>query len=329
MSSEDDCAQRCEVRRDQVDEAAAEWAVRLARGALNAVEQRRLSIWLAECSEHRRVLEEALSVWERLDDLAAREVVPAPPTLRPGRSSLTAMAMAACLAMAVWISAALWMGDLSDAVAALGADHHTGAGEWREVALPDGSLLRLGPRTALSLRWSDDVRGVDLARGQVMVSAAPRAGAETRPFVVYSAEGRARALGTRYAVSRDGGEVDVVVLEHEVEVSAGPDDRRVVVAPGQAVRYGGQGPAPVRAVDAGLETAWADRRLVFDRTPLAKAARELEKLRGGRVVVADAVLASRVVSGVFDAADPDGALSVIAEVLGARVVRGPLVAVLY
>lgn len=318
--------------QDRIDQIAAEWAVRLAGGPLSGDERRRLDDWLAQCPRHGEALDEAGTAWSHMGAVARRGPFPAPGPARFVSSRRVFPALAACLALAVWAGGALWRGGLSEAVGALAADYRSGPGELRDVTLPDGSVLRLGPRSALSLRWSDEVRGIELRQGQVHVVAAPRTGPETRPFLVYSAGGGARALGTRFTVRRDASGVEVVVLEHQVEVASGEGEGagRVVVSPGQAVRYGdGALSGPVRRVSSDLAAAWTEGRIVFDRTPLAEVAAELERLRGGRVVVADSALASRVVSGVFDASDPDGALATIGRVLGIKVVSAPLLTVLY
>ncbi|EPL8686531.1 TPA: FecR family protein, partial [Pseudomonas aeruginosa] len=100
------------------------------------------------------------------------------------------------------------------------ADHATGKGEVRILRLVDGSEVELDAQSAIDVAYDSRERRVRLLEGSAIFRAAPRAGRETRPFVVESAGGSTRALGTRFLVSRnDDGSVQVGVLEHRVAVA--------------------------------------------------------------------------------------------------------------
>ncbi|MFO6380697.1 FecR family protein, partial [Pseudomonas aeruginosa] len=93
------------------------------------------------------------------------------------------------------------------------ADHATGKGEVRILRLVDGSEVELDAQSAIDVAYDSRERRVRLLEGSAIFRAAPRAGRETRPFVVESAGGSTRALGTRFLVSRnDDGSVQVGVL---------------------------------------------------------------------------------------------------------------------
>jgi transmembrane sensor len=136
--------------------------------------------------------------------------------------------------------------------------------------------------------------------------------------VVAAANGTARALGTRFHVRHLPSAIEVSVAEHDVEVALeerNGEPNRVVLSAGRSIRYSADGLGPGYSVDTAQAMAWREGRMVFDHAPLAEVVAELNRYRRGRIVIADGTLASRAVSGVFHAADPDGALATIGQVL--------------
>ncbi len=314
-------------QEDAIDTAAADWTARLALGPLDAAGQRDLDRWLAENPRHGLAFVEARRTWDRLGALRRG---PAP---LGARRRWPAWAQAGALAASVLILAGggrFWLGD---PLILLQADDRTAPGEQKRVTLADGSSVDLGPASAIALQYGPGERRVELLSGEAYFTVAPMTGPEHRPFVVAAANGTARALGTQFMVDRVPDAVDVTVAEHQVEVNlAGPGETRAerVLSPGQSVRYAGSGFGPVHGVDLDQATAWQHGRLIFDHQPLGDVVAELNRYRRGRIVIADAALAGRTVSGVFETRDPDAALATICRVLGARRVSlPPLVTLIY
>lgn len=340
-----DAIDRDAIDQDEIDSGAALWMARLGDASLSEADRRALDRWLAEDPRHAAAFAEAQAAWALMNDVAASpgalvraptpsrsaEVIPLRPPPERWRPAvwLRAAAMAASLLILI-AGAVLWLGD---PMVMMAADHRTQPGERRVVALPDGSTVELGPASAIALRYTAAERRVELLSGLAYFTAAPRQGEERRPFVVEAAKGTARALGTQFTVDRFSDSVEVVVVEHEVQVAATAADgreRQVVLSPGQSVRYAGAGLASTQAVNLDQALAWRRDRLVFDRVPLDHVVAELNRYRHGRIVIGNGALASRTVSGVFDTADPDAALAIIARELGARTASAPpLVTLLY
>lgn len=326
-------------RQDEIDETAALWVARLAGGPLDAADRRALEQWLAEDASHAGAFTEAQAALGMMDafthtpDMLQVDLPPPAPasSLAPAQRThrwrrLTALAASAMLLIA---GALLWTGD---PLLMMAADHRTAPAERRTVTLPDGSVVELGPASAIALRYDDEQRKVELLSGVAYFIAAPRMGAEQRPFVVAAASGTARALGTQFAVDRFADSVEVVVVEHEVAVAvADPNGQSttVVLSPGQSVRYAADGLATPRATNLDQALAWRRDRLVFDHVPLGDVVSELNRYRRGKIVIGSSSLAQRQVSGVFDAVDTDAALAAISRELGARTASAPLVTVLY
>lgn len=289
-----------------IREQAAEWAVRDSAGPLSDEQQRALEQWCAADPRHAQAYEFARTTWADLGSLA--QIVPpvrraSPSTLArpvPRRSRLrrAMTGVAALLVLAFGVAQAPQL--LLD----WRADYITAAGEVSRVTLPDGSLVDLDSRSAITLAFDDRERRVHLLAGEAVFSAAPVSAHERRPFVVEYAGATTRALGTRFVVGQAGEGGWVGMLEHRVAVdlltppARGRADQ--VVEQGQSVRYdhvSGVRPWPeqnlLRATD------WERGVLVFERQPLAEVVARLNRYRPGRLMVVDSQLAQREVSGVF------------------------------
>ena len=329
-------------RQDRIDTIATDWAVRLNGGPLSDAERRTLAAWLAASPAHAAAFDEARSAWAKMD--ALRQAPGAlladgsgttPSARHPARGSrrrfswAPAGALAAGLILAVAVGR-LWLGDPH---VLLAADHRTAPGERSVVTLSDGSTVELGPASAVDLRFGDDERRIDLLAGIAYFAPTPTDGGEQRPFIVQTANGSARALGTAFMVRRVGKAVEVVVAEHDVAVTLEATARRddgVTLSPGQAVRYDETGLGEVGAVNLDHAMAWRRDRLIVGRVPLSDVVAELNRYRRGRIVIADAALASRRVSGVFDMSRPDAAVAAVVRALDiAAVSLPPLATVLY
>ena len=181
------------------------------------------------------------------------------------------------------------------AAASLGvADISTGAAEMTTVQLGDGSVVRLAPASHLRVAQSDSTREVTLdGRAFFVVAKMP-----DRPFVVHTPAGSARVLGTRFELATTDKDLRLVVVEGRVALTAGTN--RVEVAGGEQSGVRNQQTlAPTPVADASTMEQWVGKFLVFQSTPLRDAAREIERVYGARVSVADSVLARQTVQATF------------------------------
>ena len=142
-----------------------------------------------------------------------------------------------------------------------------------------------------------------------------------------SAGGRAQALGTRFVVGREDAEQAWVgVLEHRVAVSAGGEP--LVLEAGDSVRYDHTG-IERQQLDLRRATSWQRGLLVFDRVPLAQVIEELNRYRQGRILLTNAQLGQRQVSGVFRLDSLDDALATLTAELHVQRTDLPLLSLIY
>ncbi|MBI2306275.1 MAG: FecR domain-containing protein [Rhodocyclales bacterium] len=195
----------------------------------------------------------------------------------------------------------------------LAADVRTAAGQWETRTLSDGTRLALNGASAVNLRYDENRRSVELVQGEILVDVARDA---TRPFLVETAHGSIRALGTRFVVKREDGATVLSMLESRVAVqsAAAPAASREarVVGAGERVRLTPAGIAPSEAIDPrSLADAWQFRQLVVDRHPLPAVLDELDRHRRGRIHHDRAQLEGLVVSAVLPLDDPERALQLL------------------
>lgn len=198
------------------------------------------------------------------------------------------------------------------------SDYHTAAGEQLSVDLADGSRLTLNTDTALTVRYSDSRRQIELLRGEAYFEVAPN---KNRPFVVDGGQAAARAVGTAYGVRKQANDLRVVVSEGTVEVAA--DTAKTLVHAAEQAEYRQGRLQTVAKLDNDDALAWRRQQTVFHRQPLTQVLQEVNRYRHGRIVAVNPQLAERVVNGVFNNSDPDAVVAALTTTLQAKALQMP------
>ncbi|CAM3945684.1 Histidine kinase [Bordetella tumbae] len=184
------------------------------------------------------------------------------------------------------------------------ADESTRIGESRHVTLPDGSRLVLNTGTAINVRYDANERRVVLLHGEILVTTAADAAPHGRAFLVETAHGTLRALGTRFLVRQDGDDSELQVYEGAVEVRATRNDSVAqVIHAGFRVRFDDMRITPAGPAQETSAT-WTRGMLVATEMPLRQFLQELSRYRRGHLGCEDEI-ASLPVSGTFPLADTD------------------------
>lgn len=192
------------------------------------------------------------------------------------------------------------------------ADYRTGTGEVRHIVLDDGTRVTLGTASAIDVRYDARQRQVTVRGGEIMVATAPD-GAR-RPFVVRTAQGGLRPVGTRFTVRQDDGQTRLGVFEGAVDILPErlPGAPRRVRAGEQAV-FGSERVGAIEQLPAGAD-AWTRGMLVAHEMPLSRFVAELARYRPGRLAC-DPAIAQLPVSGVYPLADTGQVLDMLARTL--------------
>ncbi len=199
------------------------------------------------------------------------------------------------------------------------ADYMTSTAEIRRVTLSDGSEIILGPDSAVAIDFTDARRTIALLAGMAYFDVARDA---ARPFSVLSGDLAAMALGTAFDVSNDAGFVSVSVDRGTVEAKAADSGLRLGerLNPGDWITFDNASHGVVRGTrEVSQIAAWREGMIVAERETVSAMVARIARWQPGSVVMADPFLGSRVVSGVFDLADPVGALEAVVRPFGAKV----------
>lgn len=200
----------------------------------------------------------------------------------------------------------------------LEADLRTGAGEQKQVQLPDGSTALLNTDTALAVDFTADYRLVRLIQGEAQFSVRPE---QSRPFRVGSLMGVSETVQSIFTVEALDGLTTVTTQAGEVRVAAPIADPRadeyplqsVVVSQSEQTSYlENQQPSPPTRVDLDTLLAWQKGRLVFDGKPFERAVREVSRYLPERVIIASAKRDNTPISAAFSTSEPIAALHALA-----------------
>ena len=201
----------------------------------------------------------------------------------------------------------------------------TAVGEQRSVVLEDGSRISMNTQTDISIRYSDHMRLVVLRKGEAVfdVSKDP-----LRPFRVLSNDTVAEAIGTSFNVYQKNDATIVTVVEGQVAVtgetakvlsaSTTADisgiEHVALQAGAQVVVNKGGFIAGRQKVDPHKVTSWTSRRLIFEGETLENVTREMNRYNKNKVLLADAALNDRKISGTFRIDDPETLLAFLSKV---------------
>lgn len=301
-------------------DAALQWLVRI-NGQPEQARCAAFRRWLLADPRHPVAYEQAQALWTHSapaaatladeDRLALQHYLDrmTPPAIRrPRRRRAGALAMAACLIMAIGMLVGWqpghWLLDLR-------ADYSTSA-ERREVTLPDHSAVTLDAHSAIAVHFDKGQRRVRLLHGAAFFKVTHTG----EPFVVQAADGQVRVLGTEFEVREQGAATQVTVRAGRVAVrpAKGAVAREVIA--NQQVSYSAGQVSHTLSVDSEQRLAWREGWLTYSQAPLAQVVEELGRYYPGHIVLLNETLGHREVSGSFPIAEPLQALDSLGAVLG-------------
>ncbi len=196
----------------------------------------------------------------------------------------------------------------------------TAYGETRRFTLPDGSEVTLNAHSSLRLPrfgFGDKSRTVWLT-GEAAFTV--RHTATNQRFIVHTNRGLdVEVLGTEFNVYDRPGGTKVVLSKGAIQLSyrnAAKTVHQLRLKPGDAVSLNTAGKLEQsRLPEPAVSTAWREHRFVFKSTSVSEIAELLRDNYNLEVVLKNPDLASRTVSGSFQADDADEFLQVVAELL--------------
>lgn len=320
----------------RIERAAAEWLARRDSG-WGDTDQAEFDAWLAESTAHRVAWLRLNAAWQRSDRLKALGAG-LPPGQVPERGRYTRPSLntpvaedatavreekssrshrwrhfATAAAALVLTASAAWVWWLYGAEEQ--ARYYTGLGSMQEILLADGSQATLGSASHMEVTVSRNRRRVDLEQGEAYFNVVHDPG---RTFEVHAAGRRVVAVGTRFSVRRDAGDLRVVVTDGAVRLDSGVTSSSELLTAGM-VAHVDNGRLRVReySVDQAEELlSWRDGFLVFRDTPLSEAAAEFNRYSTRKLVIADAAIADIPIGGNFRWSNTDAFVRLLEQGFG-------------
>ena len=185
----------------------------------------------------------------------------------------------------------------------------TQPGEWRTLALEDGTIATLGPRTALTYSFTRQRRSIYLSGGEALFQVKKD---PSRPFIVGTPVGCARALGTIFSVTHRRRSTSVTTQEGIVAAAhrdpADPSCSRdgIRLLAGQKAIIESWTPLVARNVDTAVEHAWATREIIFTGQTVGQALDEFNRRNWVQLDMrSDAEILQMRLFGRFPLDDPE------------------------
>lgn len=324
----------------EIEHTAAAWLARRDAGGWSERDQQQLDAWLDEAVAHRVAFIRLDAAWRqsgRLQALGAgtsTDTVPARGSwahpsfagqdapvgkqpLRTDRRSgyrplFRGLAVAAMLALVVSLALG-WR----HYTAVEQAAYHTAIGDLQEVPLTDGSTATLSSNSRVTVTMSHGERHIDLQQGEAFFTVTKDS---ERPFVVSAGGRRVIAVGTRFAVRRDAGDLRVVVTQGLVRLESDnrPDGRRQPTTLLPAGSVATVSDAGVVVSSGSVQQAeeflsWRSGFVSFHDTPLAIAATEFNRYNARKIVIGDASVGAMRVGGNFRWSNTDAFVRLLAQ----------------
>lgn len=293
----------------QIDETAAQWAVRVETASLTPDERSQLDIWLKADRRRLGAYAKARAVIAQVR--RAKDVTPKTDTIprkANRRQFLIGGAVAAsCAAAAITTTAVLKTGTQSYA---------TRLGEVRLIPLADGSSVTLNTDSRISVLISATERVVRLLQGEALFSITDDV---MRPFVIDAGEALILTGNSQLMVSRLVAEpVKVLVRDGQAAVRRRQQRDEAplrLTANTRAEIIEASQIQVMTPAEMNRELVWREGMLSFEDMPLEQALARFARYNSLRIVLDDPSLKQETVTGLFSATDPEGFATAVAATL--------------
>lgn len=297
---------------------ALEWVVELQSGDVTPNVIAQWERWRAAHPDHERAWLRIESVRGRLRPLslphtsAIAQAALAPPESAHRRRALKALGV---LAVA---GGSGWFAERSTPWREWTSDYRTRIGERRALPLPDGTRVVLNTGSAINVAFNDMERRIILIAGEILVTTAHESRPQHRPFLVETAFGAARALGTEYAVRQQDASTQVSVFQGAVQIEPrNATGESLILHAGECADYSARAIAPARKADE-TRIAWKDGFIVARGMRLDDFLAELGRYSDDALSCDPAVAGLRL-SGSFPVNDIGTGLAALTVTLDLRV----------
>ncbi len=253
--------------------------------------------------------------------ISASEENPPRHAPRRARSLPTAALMCTAAAFALAIIGVLALG-WHRYVAIEQASYRTSIGGMRDVQLSDGTQITLSSNSSVLVTYSHRARLIELEHGEAFFKVVSDT---DRPFEVRAGGRSAIAVGTRYGVRRDDGNLRVVVTQGVVRLESGGEtndrSRPTTLLPAGSIALASDAGVMVRSgsvQEAEELLDWRRGFITFHDTPLASAVAEFNRYNVRKIVIGDASVGTLLIGGNFRWSNADAFVRLLEQAFPVR-----------
>lgn len=304
---------------------AAQWFARMHSGEATRQDQLAFDAWLSADPAHERDYQRLRFLWdatllvpqERLRGLLAPDMpvdTPQRARLSRRRFGLGLAATGALTAMAIGVNGRFPLPTDTLTVS-------THKGERRQWTLPDGSEIYLNTDTLAQVRFFEDLRQVELQRGEILFQVTADA---SRPFIVDAGLGQVTVTGTRFNVRRETKALQVSVESGSVRMRSGHWWNRIerhLVDGQQVIADATHGLGKIHSANVRNVVAWQRGKIIFNDMPLSHVVEEMNRYLLHPARLAAPQLGAYRISGVFSIDDPKALINALPAIAPVRLVH--------
>lgn len=281
-----------------VEARASDWFQRRHFETWSDTDQVHFDAWLSESPAHEIAYWRLEGAWARTKKLVALR-----PPRTPERRSPFLVRIAAAGIAAIAIAVGYWIYQSQPR----GIAYATSVGGHEAVMLGDGSRIELNTDTAMRVSYTSNERIIWLEKGEAYFEVVHDS---DRPLVVFVGDRRVTDLGTKFIVRQDSARLEVAVVEGRVSFDEAAEQQgahTLLLSQGDTVVATPTAMSVTRKLphEISNELGWRRGVLIFDGTPLAEAANEINRYNVRKIVIADRHLGKISVTGTLSANDPD------------------------
>jgi len=315
----------------QIEQQAVGWVQKLASGSATAEDMAGAKRWRMQDPRHRAAYEDAERVWQRMAVVgrakygADANFMGALQDYGRQRAVMTRRAMLGAGVVSIGGAAIYGMMQpplgLWPSYSELRADFRTGTGEQRTIAFAGDVEIALNTQTSLAVRPATATEdSVELIAGEASFATPNRS---SRALAVFSAGGKIVSEEGRFELRCLGAGDHAVVTCLNGRLSVESGEKVAELQPGQRMSYDGRHVGAIDTIDPGTASEWRRGVVVFRNTSLSDAVEEMNRYRAGRIILRNAALGQRLLSGRFRINQMEQALAQVEHTFKLNVTRYP------
>ena len=262
--------------------------------------------------EGKKVAASLRHVNARLDKLAETRVLPVTKT----RSNKRWWMAAAAVAVIVIVSSSLLLLEFNSKKSA----YVTPYGQLEKHELPDGSVVTLNANSSVKIdgEWNDEKDREVWLKGEAFFKVSKTK--NKNRFIVHTGQLDVIVTGTQFNVVNRNNKTSVLLTEGSVTILV-KDGKQIMMKPGDFVELGNNDLLQKKDVNPENIIAWTDKKMVFENTPMEKAAEMIKDIYGVEVELSNEKAREIVLTAVMPNDNLEILLKSIEASMGCKIVK--------